>query len=835
MAEPPSPESPGPAGNGSARTPLDVLVERLQLPAGWVSRVSHLLLLLTVSVAAAFLVSPGLYSQQIPSLTQEDLGKPFRSSSPSGFKARRDYEVLDQATTEQRRQEAWASVRTVYDYDPSVQRAITKGLSDSFGQMQEVAAQLEAEKAAEKGGPPRPQTTEDALLTSKRKREEAQKEREEQELLHRLKEARRRFDPHALLEEEDFQALAGGHFSQEVEKAASTLIESAYRSRIASAREELWRVDPGGQGITVRVVGGSGEPQLSTSASPAVMDLREAQAELERYASVPGNLLPEAPPMQRRAVLRLAKRLIRPNLTINIAETEERRRAAAEAVKPAIIGIKKGQKVIGDGELINETHLVVLGSMRSQTDQLDLVQLELGGTGLVALLIAACFLFHRASFRRFRPTRKDALLLCTLLIGMLGLMHLWVTVADAVHDRYGNIPLEALYYFIPVAAGAMLVRFVLNQELALFFAIIFSSLAGVMIGNSLAFAIFALVGSLVASDRIARAKDRAGIFKAGVVTGLAQLCAVLFFTLGEGKGVSLDMVVTASFAFLGSAVAVPAMVMAITPLVEMVFGYASDIKLLELANLNHPALKELIVQAPGTYHHSIIMGSLVEAAAEVIGANPLLARSCAYYHDIGKGRNPLYFGENQKGENRHDSLAPAMSAVIIRRHVTEGLEMARQYKLPRLVADAISQHHGTRLVAYFHHKALKEQEGKESAPPVDDVVYRYGGPKPQFREAALVMIADAVEAAARSMTELTAPKLQALVQKMINNIFSEGQLDECDLTLRDLNLIAHSFVRTLEGIYHARPVYPPGAVAAAGGRAGPLSLAKPESKRSAGA
>ena len=171
--------------------------------------------------------------------------------------------------------------------------------------------------------------------------------------------------------------------------------------------------------------------------------------------------------------------------------------------------------------------------------------------------------------------------------------------------------------------------------------------------------------------------------------------------------------------------------MALTPLIEGTFGYASDLKLLELANLNHPALKELIVQAPGTYHHSIIIGTLVENAAEAIGANPLLARSCAYYHDIGKGRNPLYFGENQKGENRHDTLAPAMSAVIIKRHVTEGLEMAREYKLPKLVADAIPEHHGTRLVGYFFHKAQKERRARRARRRSTRSIFRYPGPKPQ--------------------------------------------------------------------------------------------------------
>jgi putative nucleotidyltransferase with HDIG domain len=333
-----------------------------------------------------------------------------------------------------------------------------------------------------------------------------------------------------------------------------------------------------------------------------------------------------------------------------------------------------------------------------------------------------------------------------------------------------------------------------------------------MIGNSLSFATFTLVTSLVASDRIGRAKDRSGIFRAGAWTGAAGAALVLFFGLAEGRGVWGDPLIGALYALAAGAFALPMVVMALTPLCEAAFGYASDIKLLELANLNHPALKELIVQAPGTYHHSIIMGSLVEAAAEAIGANPLLARSCAYYHDIGKGRNPAYFGENQKGENRHDQLAPAMSAVIIKRHVTEGMDMARQYKLPRRVAAAIPEHHGTRLVGYFFHKAKKEQEGKENPQPIDDSIYRYNGPKPQTRETALVMISDAVEAASRSMSEPTTANLTALVQKLINVIFSEGQLDECDLTLKDLNVITQSFVRTLEGIYHARPQYPAAAI-----------------------
>jgi len=794
MAEPES-SPPGPS-------PLDALAHRFRLGPPWGRRLTSLLLLLTVSVAAGFVISPGLFSQQIPSLTEDHLGKPFRANSPAGFKAGRDYEIIHEAMTEQRRLEARGAVRPVYDLSPGVLMEIRASVGTAFQEMrQRLAAKEAAQEAAALQAPAKAQPRKPLL---------APEEREHfQELLFGRKDV--------ALEPDDVQALAAARFSESVEQATVALVDRAYGFSeptpvyITNSREELSREGP--HGLTVRDLRHNGEQTLP-GVAPTVVDVREAHMEMDRFASIPGNLLPDSPGVQRRAVLRLAKRLVRPNLTINLAETDVRRRQAASAVKDAVISIKKGQRVIGDGELVNETHLVAIRGMRAQTDRLDLVQLQVGGTGLVALLISATYLFCRAAFRRFRPTRKDAMLLGLLLVSMLGLMQVWVSIADAVQDRYTAIPLEAFYYAFPVAAGAMLVRFVLSEELALFFALVLASLCGVMLGNSLSFGIYALVGALVAADRVTSAKDRVGLFRAGLATGGVNLLAVLCLFLAEGKGLTPDTLITAVFACAGTALAVPVMVMALTPLIESVFGYASDLKLLELANLNHPALKELIVQAPGTYHHSIIIGTLVENAAEAIGANPLLARSCAYYHDIGKGRNPLYFGENQKGENKHDSLAPAMSAVIIKRHVTEGLEMARQYRLPKLVADAIPQHHGTRLVGYFFHKAVKEQEGKEGAPAIDESIFRYPGPKPQFREAALVMIADAVEASTRALPEPTTPRLHSQVQKMINLIFSEGQLDECDLTLRDLNLIAQSFLHTLEGIYHARPEYPAGALLA---------------------
>jgi len=754
-------------------------------------------LLGVVSVLAGLLVAPGFAVQTLPQVRPEDVGRPFESASAAGFKATRDYDLPDAALTDRRRQEARSGVRPVFDFNPAVVPEVQTAVQEAFGGLRAATARVDPPaKPAPGKGKRKPEPVDTSALTQARQAFE-----------------QRLFE----VDDEDWVALVEARGAPEVEHAVLSVLSRGFLAPVVGAREDL---GPAGSFLTIRDLN-DGAEHPSAVTPPAVLDVREARAEMDRWATLPGNLLPDSPALLRRAVLRIAKRTLRPNLTANIAETEHRRAIAAAAVKDAIIQIKKGQKIIGDGELVTPDHLRMLAAMRAQTDRFDVVKASAGTAALVALLLAGIWTFHRRAFRRFRPTRRDGILLGVLLVGFLGTFRLAAAVAEALHDRWSVLSLQALLVLLPVAAGAMLVRLLLNQELALFFGLVLSTLVGVMLGNSLFFAVYGLLGSLVAATQVARARDRAALFRSGFWVGLVNAGVVLAFGLAAGKGPAADALLAACFAGLGSALLVPTLVLALTPLLELGFGYASDLKLLELANLNHPALKELIVQSPGTYHHSIIVGSLVEAAAEATGCNPLLGRTCAYYHDIGKGKNPLYFGENQKGENPHDCLAPGMSAVIIKRHVTDGLELARSYKLPRAVQDVIAQHHGTRLVGYFHHRALKDAEGREDA--VEDAVFRYTGPRPQFREAALVMLADAVEAASRAMPEPTSQRLQALVQRIITAVFTEGQLDECDLTLRDLNAISVSFLHTLEGIYHSRPVYPPGAMG--GARPAALALA----------
>ena len=299
-------------------------------------------------------------------------------------------------------------------------------------------------------------------------------------------------------------------------------------------------------------------------------------------------------------------------------------------------------------------------------------------------------------------------------------------------------------------------------------------------------------------------RERKVFVKAGLKLGLLNIILVMVINAYMGGSSTFKFLWDCAFAF-SAGISAGIVTAGIAPLVEIAFGYTTDIKLLELANLDQPILRKLMIEAPGTYHHSVIVGTMVEAAASEIGANPLLAKVCGYYHDIGKIKKPLYFIENQtSGMNKHDKLAPSMSSLILIAHIKDGVEIARKNKLGQVIIDTIRQSHGTSLISYFYEKA-KQQKG-ENAVKIDN--FRYPGPKPQTREAGLVMLSDMVEAASRTLANPTPSKIQGLVQNLINKAFSDGQLDDCELTLKDLHKIAKSFYKILSGIHHHRIEYP---------------------------
>jgi putative nucleotidyltransferase with HDIG domain len=304
-------------------------------------------------------------------------------------------------------------------------------------------------------------------------------------------------------------------------------------------------------------------------------------------------------------------------------------------------------------------------------------------------------------------------------------------------------------------------------------------------------------------------RERGILIKTGLKVGLLNMLLCLSIENINGSLFSLEILVALPAAFIGGLLA-GIISTGIIPLFEMAFGFTTDLKLLELSNLDQPLLRELMVQAPGTYHHSVIVSNMVEATAKAIKANPLLAKVSAYYHDIGKIKKPLYFIENQMGsENKHEKLAPSMSSLVLISHVKDGVELAKEHKLGSEIIDIIQQHQGKGLITYFYQKAKEQVAGRgKKASKVKEEDFRYPGPKPQTKEAGLVMLADMVEAASRSLSDPTPARIQGTVQKIINKVFSDGQLDECELTLKDLHEIAKSFNKTLSGIFHQRVEYP---------------------------
>jgi putative nucleotidyltransferase with HDIG domain len=738
----------------------------------WAGLLFSVLLVGAIAVAAGWLLAPPA-PHRLPG--QEALGTP----APETIKADRDYDIEDAEATARRRGEAASTVRPVYDFD--------EGASDEAGARVHAAFQLmrDEERALISSSPGAAVQPSDLM-----RRYLAQRDA----FVSRLQ---------VLVRDEDLTALAEARFSEAAERELAALAKRGLSGMVVEDLKLL--AADRDQGFVVRTFV-SGELQGERVLGDLAL-VRDVATAREEVASTGAARFEREPPELRAAMVRLAAAMVRPTLVHGQAETERRRDEAAARVKPVVLAVKRGERIVGDGERIEARHLVLFDGMRAQRRGQDPGPVRLGGGALVALLVALLWTFARRNVPRFRPARRDALLLTVLLVATLALASLGFTVADAVHERFSLFPPASLHYLVPVATGAMLVRQVLAAESALLFAIAAGLAGGLLAGQSIGYALYATLTSVAAAGLVHGTRDRTGLFRVGLAVGAIGAAVVAALGLHAGREPG-DLALGAFAALAGGALLLPVAVVGFLPLVEGAFGYVTDVKLLELANLNHPALKELILQAPGTYHHSILMGSMVEAGAQAIGANGLLAKVCAYYHDLGKTRNPLYFAENQRGENRHDSLAPSMSALIVKRHVTDGLELARHWRLPRAVRDAIAEHHGTRHVGYFWARAQRAGEDGGGRSAVDEGLYRYPGPRPQSREAALVMIADACEASSRALEAPNADALRGLVSKRINEIFSEGQLDECELTLRDLNAIAGAMVRALEGIYHTRPEYP---------------------------
>lgn len=503
-------------------------------------------------------------------------------------------------------------------------------------------------------------------------------------------------------------------------------------------------------------------------------------------------------------VRKLVRITLQPNIVLDTEETDKRLQRARKEVDASVFRIQHGQALVRVGDLVTPSQETILRqfSLRGSTVG-RISQIFAGYLCLAATVLMSLYWFSFAYWPGFRPKIRDLSLLATTLCGSILMIKLYGILAEALSYSFPNLGSDSFLLATPVAAGGILLQVTLGPASALFFTLAFASLTGVFLEDSWLMFLLVLCGNVIGAASVQRCSRRSMFIYGGLrVSGVQMLLVACFLLVSPQIDVTenLSRVLLAAFGGLTAAV----MAAGLTPVAEYLGGYVSDIKLLELASLDHPLLRDLSLQAPGTWNHSMVMGQMAEAASEAIGANPLLARVGAFYHDIGKSKKPAYFVENQTGENRHDKLTPSMSALIIKAHVKDGMEMAEEHRLPKAVADFIPQHHGQSLIEYFYVKALKDAaEGEE----VDESHYRYPGPRPQTKEAGILMLADSIEASSRTLSDPSPAKIQGLVQKMINKVFASGELNECNLTLKDLHKIAKSFTRVLTGIYHRRVEY----------------------------
>ncbi len=506
---------------------------------------------------------------------------------------------------------------------------------------------------------------------------------------------------------------------------------------------------------------------------------------------------------ERMLAAEIISPLVKPNSSFSEDQTNEARNGAAAAVAPVQVQVRQGQVIARAGAPLAATDIEMIDALGLSKSTVDFT--SLAGWFLLAVLVVGMLL---AWIWRFRSTlwHRDNVLV------LIGLLLVGATLALKITaDR------SILQFFVPTAAIGMLLAILLDASVATIVIAVIAIVGGAVNGGTLEFTAYTFLGGMAGIVAV-RKGDRLQVFvQAAIAIFVVNALVVTVFSLLGARDVRgiLELWFASAASAVGSSVAA----VGTFAVLGSVFGIMTVFQLLEMANPSQPLLRRLLVETPGTYHHSLMVGNLAERAAEAIGADSLVTRVAAYYHDVGKLANPLGFIENQAGgENIHDQLDPAASAQILKQHVADGIDIAYGAKVPKALIAYIPQHHGTAIMSYFYARAkeraaepyggLSTPEGAKAATAVDERRFRHAGPKPQTREAALIMLADGVEASVRSLASRDEPAIRAMVARIIEERIADGQFDECDLTLRDLERIKNAFVEQLLGMYHTRIAYP---------------------------
>jgi putative nucleotidyltransferase with HDIG domain len=767
--------------------------------------------LLGVSLIASFLLTPS-FTSYVPTYRLGDI-------ADRNIKSKRDFLIEDTEATAKKRDEAVQQSPLVYDFDENVAQQMQQRVEAAFQTAREAKGEtasrsldllnsgrhgFDSKSAGKMASLQLPELSKDAL----------QQKREIEGILG------------IEMPNELFSDLLETHFNQALQKKIVKLLSSSSEQGIVP--NKTWSLQARGEDILIRKL--VSRDEYISPPPHSYPDIEEAR-KFARMQALEMN----GDPKEMRIVAILASQLLRPNLTFNLIETERRREQAYASVKPVYIHIARNEMLVREGQKIGPEELLKLKAHepKGSSGHMFMVFLALFLTGAVCIWVFVTV--ARQHIASYRLDLRDFIFLGVLLLFLLTLGRIALLIGDTIGDSSSLISGRALILAVPLTAGAMMAAIFFDVTVSLIYSLLLVLFAGSLFGKDFGLFIYFLIGSFVASHCVSVCRTRMVPIRAGLLVGCSNIVLIILNALLVDKLPILGTIANCFFGLFGGVLA-GVFVTGLTPLAELVFGYTTDNKLLELATMDQPLLQELMVQAPGTYHHSIIVGNMVEASAKSIGANALLAKVAAYYHDVGKIRKSLYFIENQFDcENRHEKLAPSMSSLILISHVKEGVEAAKQHRLGKAITEIIRQHHGSSLISFFYKKALEAREKAQTSkgaelPPVNIDDYRYPGPKPQTKEAGLVMLADAVEAACRSLTDPTPARIQGMVNRLINSIFSDGQLDECELTLKDLHHIAKHFNQILATVHHKRIEYPDNATTNGKGKADAPDSSQRESR-----
>ncbi len=604
------------------------------------------------------------------------------------------------------------------------------------------------------------------------------------------------------VEPAEAQVLFSLRLTPELLVALADVVEQVYRQGVVDEKAEVLRWAD--KGITVREAA-TAQERLELD----VFRLVDAAAVADAVEGRLGSLSP-IPRRARRPLAQLLARLMPPNLVLDRGETLSRRMRAAANVEEVSIQLNRGRVLLRRGDEVSPQVARLLQSLAASNQVQSSLWPTVGAFGLASLLAVGWFFYFQ---REKSPDREQQVCYGSVLLVLAAALILEAASAFVVGKMATAVirepfdRVEVYWPALPHGTGVILASLMFGLPVGVLFAASQTVLVTAMLAFPGQAAAYALLAAVVAAFASQRVKERNALTRVGLILAAFNVvCAASLAVLSSPSPQVSDVAAHAATAALGGVVAA-VMASFLLPVLESATGTITDIRLLELSNPNLPLLRRLASEAPGTFQHSLAMANLAEAAAEAVGANGLLARVCCYYHDVGKVLRPEYFIENQRREpNPHDHLSPWMSALIVSKHVKDGLELAREYKLPEPIREAIATHHGTKLIHFFYSRA--KQHANPDQGEVSEQEFRYPGPKPRAKEMGIILLADAVEAAARTLSEPTPGRVQSMIEQVFKKILEDGQLDECELTLKDLEKISAAFSWVITSAGHHRIDYP---------------------------